>query len=111
MEKKTIVGVTECQLLAPRGEASLTGAKISATRDPLDRLIERGLFETIHDTKHFLYYTPYYVYVYIYCSPVQKILSQHIQQHSTKVHITSKSIETPCTQDTLRRRKKKKRKR
>lgn len=69
--------------------------------------IERGCLKRY--TKHFLYYTPYYVYIYIYiiCSPVQKILSQHIQQHSTKVHITSKSIETPCTQDTAATRKKK----
>lgn len=47
------------------------------------------------------------MYIYI-ISPVQNILSQHIQQHSTKVHITRKSIETPCTQAATRKKKRKK---
>lgn len=104
-----MAGVTECQLLAPRGEASLTGAKISATRDPLDRLIERGCLKRY--TKHFLYHTTYiYICIYILYLPY-KTYSASTYNSTQPRYILPENLSKHLVRKRRREKKKRKKKR
>lgn len=65
-------GVTECQLLAPRGEASLTGAKIRDARSSRSNDRERLLENDIHDIRSVLSLLYAILRIYIICSPSTK---------------------------------------